>query len=136
MNSSGSQPGLDLPKPDPGAVDDSGQNQPRGTVEPVTASPQTPQPAGIQQDNQAGVPHSPPPLAGSDSPVSAQDDSADTPLAAEDSDLIEQEWVHKAKAIVNNTRDDPHQQNRQINKFKASYIKKRYNREVKIDEEQ
>lgn len=58
------------------------------------------------------------------------------PVVAEDSDLIEQQWVYKAKAIVDSTRDDPHAQNKEINKVKAEYIKKRYNREIKTDDEQ
>lgn len=54
-----------------------------------------------------------------------------TPEVAEDSDLIEQEWVDKAKAIVEHTKQDPHKQSIEINKIKADYIKKRYNKEIK-----
>ena len=59
----------------------------------------------------------------------------DPPAVADDNDLIEQEWVDKAKAIVERTHDDPHLQNQEMNKFKAEYIKKRYNREIKVTEE-
>ena len=52
-----------------------------------------------------------------------------------DNDLIEQEWVNKAKAIVERTKEDPRLQNKEINKFKADYIKKRYNRVIKVSEE-
>ena len=61
--------------------------------------------------------------------------SQHSPSVAHDDDLIEQEWVHKAKAIVEQTREDPHLQNQEINKFKADYIKKRYNKEIKVSEE-
>lgn len=60
---------------------------------------------------------------------------APSPLIAEDNDLIEKEWVDKAKRIVDSTRDDPYQQNREINKVKADYMKKRYNKDIKLTEE-
>lgn len=56
------------------------------------------------------------------------------PELAEDVDLIEKEWVDKAKAIVNHTKDDPHRQNKEINKMKADYIKKRYNKDIQVSE--
>ena len=56
------------------------------------------------------------------------------PALADDSDLIEKEWVEKAKAIVAGTRDDPFIQNREVNRFKAEYIKKRYNKDIKVPE--
>ena len=34
--------------------------------------------------------------------------SSTTPLVAADEDLIEKEWVDKAKQIIEQTRDDPH----------------------------
>lgn len=52
-------------------------------------------------------------------------------LVADDSDLIEKEWVLKAKAIVMQTRSDPHQQNIEMNNVKADYLKKRYNKDLK-----
>lgn len=60
--------------------------------------------------------------------------SSANPAIAEDVDLIEKEWVEKAKAIVNHTRDDPHRQSKEINKMKADYIKKRYNKDVQVSE--
>jgi len=57
------------------------------------------------------------------------------PATADDDDLIEQEWVDKAKAIVERTREDPHLQNEELSKFKADYMQKRYNRQIKITEE-
>ena len=53
---------------------------------------------------------------------------------ADDLDLIEKEWVNKAKAIVMQTRSDPHNQNKEMNKFKADYMKKRYNKDIKLSE--
>ncbi len=55
-------------------------------------------------------------------------------LTAEDADLIEKEWVEKAKEIVERTRHDPYLQNREITKMKADYMKKRYNKDIKVPE--
>lgn len=57
-----------------------------------------------------------------------------TPPIAEDADLIEKEWVEKAKQIVQRTRQDPHQQNKEMNVMKADYLKKRYNKDIKLSE--
>ena len=51
-------------------------------------------------------------------------------LLAEDADLIEKEWILKAKEIVAQTHGDPYRQNKEINKIKADYIKKRYNKDI------
>lgn len=64
----------------------------------------------------------------SSSPVQA---SPSSPTVAEDVDLIEKEWVNKAKKIVESTRNDPSQQNIQLNKFKADYLKIRFNKDIK-----
>jgi len=57
-----------------------------------------------------------------------------SPITADDADLIEKEWVLKAKQIVAATRNDPHMQNKEIGRFKAEYLKKRYNKDIKIEE--
>jgi hypothetical protein len=56
-------------------------------------------------------------------------------MVAADSDLIEKAWVKTAKAIIDQTREDPYKQNKEITKVKAEYIKKRYNRDIKINDE-
>lgn len=59
----------------------------------------------------------------------------DVPESADDLDLIEKEWVRKAKEIVDATQGDPYSQNSQINQMKVEYIKKRYNKDIKIRKE-
>lgn len=54
----------------------------------------------------------------------------DNPAIADDSDLIEKEWVVRAKQIVSSTHDDPYQQNRSIMRLRADYLKKRYNKDL------
>ncbi len=53
-------------------------------------------------------------------------------LASDDSDLIEKEWVNKAKQIVEQTKDNPYQQSEELTVFKADYMKKRYNRAIRL----
>jgi hypothetical protein len=54
-------------------------------------------------------------------------------LSAKEAELIEKQWVIKAKAIVEHTKGDPFQQDREVSKMKADYLKKRYNKELKVD---
>jgi hypothetical protein len=57
-----------------------------------------------------------------------------SPKIADDADLIEKEWVNRAKAIVARTIDNPQEQSKQMNRFKADYIKKRYNKDIKVSD--
>lgn len=57
-----------------------------------------------------------------------------SPQIADDTDLIEKEWVDRAKRIVEHTRNDPHQQNKEMSAMKADYLKKRYNKDLKLSE--
>lgn len=81
-----------------------------------------------------------PPSAAAQTLLSVADPSqsvatAGQPQIADDLDLIEKEWVEKAKAIVEQTKHDPRTQSREINRFKADYLKRRFNKEVKLEEE-
>ena len=53
---------------------------------------------------------------------------------ADDVDVIEKEWVDKAKSIVNQTKGDPYHQEKQVSELQADYLKKRYNKSVKLAE--
>ena len=57
-----------------------------------------------------------------------------TPAIADDNDLIEKEWVAKAKQIVEKTKENPYAQNKELSVFKADYMKKRYNKTIKLSE--
>lgn len=52
------------------------------------------------------------------------------PDSAGDNDLIEKEWVLKAKQIVEHTAEDPFLQQQELSKMKADYMKKRYNKDL------
>lgn len=62
----------------------------------------------------------------------AQIGSVDIPEEAADVDLIEKEWVDKAKQIVEHTLDDPYSQQEALSQMKAEYLKKRYNKDTGV----
>lgn len=55
-----------------------------------------------------------------------------SPEEAADSDLIEKEWVLKAKQIVEHTSEDPYAQTEELSRMKADYMKKRYNKDIGV----
>jgi hypothetical protein len=52
------------------------------------------------------------------------------PSVASDDDLIEKEWVNKAKHIIAETADDPYRRERAIKELQRDYLRKRYNKEM------
>jgi hypothetical protein len=52
------------------------------------------------------------------------------PIIANDDDLIEKEWVDKAKKIILETKDDPYRREQEVSKLQADYLRKRYGREL------
>ncbi len=56
------------------------------------------------------------------------------PMEANDTDLIEKEWVDVLQEIVRQTSEDPFSQQMEISKLKADYMKKRYNKDIKRSE--
>ncbi len=49
-----------------------------------------------------------------------------TPIVAADEDVIEKEWVDKAKEIISSTKDDPHERTAKVNDLQKDYLKKRF----------
>lgn len=101
------------------------QPEARGMQAPVAQPRATPDPSqvNVQAVQSIGA-----------NPLTSAPVNSTAALIADDADLIEKEWVTKAKAIVTQTRNDPHLQNREINKVKADYLKKRYNKDLKVSE--
>lgn len=93
------------------------------------------QPAG-PGDPAATVPVAPPPLPQLNQPVTQPQQQApvqDTnPLVAADEDLIEKEWVEKAKKVIAETKHDPHLQEEAVSRLQADYLQKRYGKTVKL----
>ncbi len=100
----------------------------------VSQSPPTDQPFDTNLGPQPAVSTSFDP-AQMINPTPTQPPSTQNPAIADDTDLIEKEWVSKAKQIVEQTKADPHVQNNEMNKVRVDYLKKRYNKEVKLIEE-
>ncbi len=57
------------------------------------------------------------------------------PAVAADEDLIEKEWIAKAKQVVHSTKDDPHAQAEQVGKMTIDYVMKRYGKQIGKAEE-
>ncbi len=57
------------------------------------------------------------------------------PDDATDTDLIEKEWVVKAKDIIVHTQNNPYEQQKAMSHFKADYMKKRYNKDIKLEDD-
>lgn len=136
-------PQFELPKPQakPGQENltplENGQDINQATELHNTELPAAPAPVSPAQAAQSVAAASPQGTAGSGlipgmpaPPVPIATDDID----AQDGDIIEKAWVDKAKAIVSQTRSDPHRQNAEINKVKKDYIQKRYQKDVKLNE--
>ena len=109
---------------------------PLGSVEQRLANPETetgPHLGSGTTPTQAQPPQPPVIVQPTAAPIndfaSTTDDSA-TPANAKDIDLIEKEWVAKAKKVISNTRNDPYMQEKQIAKLMRDYVKKRYGKIV------
>ncbi len=53
-----------------------------------------------------------------------------SPVTASDDDLMEKEWVDRAKKIVSDTLDDPYTQENAVVQLQRDYQKKRFGREL------
>lgn len=122
----------------------SARSQPQGEFGvPVKHEISPPAPERSGDMRPVTQPIQPAPVATSQiAPVTAQPSiatiipSADpaTPLVADDVDVIEKEWVDKAKKIVSSTKEDPHAQEQHVSKLQADYLMKRYNKQIKLAE--
>jgi hypothetical protein len=65
-------------------------------------------------------------LAPTISTTSVNDSSSANPLVAAHEDVIEKEWVDKAKKIIIETKDDPHKRTERVNDLQKDYLQKRY----------
>lgn len=68
------------------------------------------------------------PLA--DDSTASQPAQITLPTVANDDDLIEKEWVDKAKKVLAETKDDPYRREQEVNRLQADYLLKRYGREL------
>lgn len=146
MNASGPSsketptPSLNLPppvergrEPLPAAADSAGS-------QPEKAAPAAPERAPSSAAAGAAAAQSPillpaapaTPAPTTQSAVNTTSKSASGGLIKDD-DLIEKEWVDRAKRIVAQTRDDPHRQSEELTGVKADYMKQQYGKTIKVN---
>ena len=87
---------------------------------PLAPAPASPQPLGQDGATQSAT--------------TSMTPTNDNPSLADDVDVIEKEWVDKAKKIVSATKDNPHQQEKEVSKLQADYLMKRYGKQIKTSE--
>lgn len=109
---------------------------PDGTVRSPEKLPVTPerQPAPVESQNgpaqaiPAVLPVAQPGVVPVAPPTQSTGLLSDVPTIAADDDLIEKEWVDKAKKIITVTRGKPYEQAKAIAMLQADYLKKRHGR--------
>jgi len=129
-------PGLALPQP---SVEqgDSLASAFQPTPEAASAAPEMalgpaspPVTAGVSSIATQAVPQIPLQPTGSQPAVGASAVAAD-----DNTDELDEEWVNKAKAIVERTKDDPFTESKELSKAKADYLRIRYNKQLKVAED-
>jgi len=86
----------------------------------------------VQPEPVAPVVQLPVPVPVTDDATNASGDD-NIPAVAADDDLIEKEWVDKAKKVIAETKDDPYQRERAVGKLQVEYLRKRYGKELGSD---
>jgi hypothetical protein len=71
----------------------------------------------------------PPPIVQDDVVADVTTVPSSNPVVAGDEDVIEKEWVDKAKKIIADTRDDPYKREKAVAELQDDYLRKRYGRE-------
>jgi hypothetical protein len=61
--------------------------------------------------------------------------SAADGVVADDLDVVEKEWVERAKKIISLTAHDPRLESQELSKLKATYISKRFGKNIPLAEE-
>lgn len=51
------------------------------------------------------------------------------------SDQLDEEYISRAKAIVDRTKNDPFLQSKEIGKVKADYLRTKYNKQIRVAED-
>lgn len=130
----------ELPRPNVGhetqPMPNNGETQPQGperTGEQTYENEQNVQRTETSQVPVQAMPPMPPMPVPVPVPTAPTDDATTVgPTIAADDDLIEKEWVDKAKKIIADTRDDPYKREQEVNKLQADYLRKRYGKELGV----
>lgn len=71
-----------------------------------------------------------PPVPQTPVAIPAPDPSTANPIAANDDDVIEKEWVDRAKQVIIQTKDNPYAREKAIGELQRDYLAKRYGRQI------
>lgn len=135
MDNGNKTPNLNLPPPIPQGVETLPQLPEADTQQGIETAPAAPsKETGPTLPRSTTSSAADPITAAAAGTLATAPVASDAPAIADDNDLIEKEWVLKAKQIVERTKDDPYNQNKELNVFKADYMKKRYNKSIKLSE--
>lgn len=55
-----------------------------------------------------------------------------TSTVANDDDVMEKVWVAKSKKIIESTKGDPYEREKEVGKLQAEYIQNRYGKKIKL----
>lgn len=88
---------------------------------PIELAPPPPAPAPVAQPQPAALPAVQP----AQDPIQAQN-----PTSANDDDVIEKEWVDRAKQVIVETRNDPRAREKAIGALQRDYLMKRYGKQL------
>jgi hypothetical protein len=129
-------PGLALPQPSNEQAGVSIGEYPSVMPETASAAPEMVSSPAMQ----SAVPIAPPTASIMSQPstqtvADPQAAASAASAADDDSDALDEEWVNKAKAIVERTRDDPYAESNELSKAKADYLRIRYNKQIKVAED-
>ena len=115
----------------------------RASFEPVSEQAPAPGEVRVTPSAQAAPPAPPAvqPVVQTSSPAPQvvqpavqSNDLHDTanPQYADNADVIEREWVMRAKQIVLDTKNSPYQREVEVGKLQADYLQKRYGKQIKL----
>lgn len=112
-------------------------------IPPNFASPETlPSASPERVEQRSAVELAPPPPVAIPMPVVSvpqapvatatptPDPTVSNPVAANDDDVIEKEWVDRAKQVILQTKDNPYAREKAIGELQRDYLAKRYGRRV------
>ncbi len=134
-----------LPSPDRGPDFRPAGSMSNGEVMPESSRPETDSGRALERREQSNeaVPsaensHIPPVVIPLPTPpvLPINDDATlplvqdDTPTIANDNEIIEKEWVDKAKKVIAETKDNPYLREQEVSKLQADYLLKRYGRKL------
>lgn len=147
-----STPGLSLPQP---TLETSGpvqsvpdpaiaQPQMQTQVQQILAAPQVqtaaagpPASMSLQpmQKDVGMPPASEPSILGTNTPTPQAQPTVSSPRISDlDDDALDEEWVNKAKSIVEQNQADPFMESKALHKVKADYLQRRYGKQIKVSD--